>query len=148
LQPKVQKMLEMALPTKADYRKMPYRPTTQDATAIFTELNEMVFGSILDIPPIILKRLRKSWGWCYGETELRHGKQWPITIEIQLYPYYPSAHVFVAILAHEMVHHWQWSVYSVERVALGKEPLMSHGPSFYKWRSALEKHKILLSRNF
>ena len=42
---------------------------------------------------------------------------------------YRSKKMFVEVLAHEMVHHYQ---------ALHNEPV-GHGPSFYRWRDKLNK---------
>jgi hypothetical protein len=45
-----------------------------------------------------------------------------------------------------MVHQYQWDIYSKERAVEGKEPIMSHGPSFYKFRKQLAEYGIVLKR--
>jgi hypothetical protein len=46
-----------------------------------------------------------------------------------------------------MVHQHQWDIYSKERDKEGKEPIMSHGPSFYKFRKQLSEHGIVLKKS-
>ena len=50
-------------------------------------------------------------------------------------------------LAHEMVHQYQWDIYSKERFHQGKDPIMSHGPSFYVFRDQLKEHGIVLKKS-
>jgi len=135
-------------PTKTDARKMAYRPSKKDAEKVFEAINVCIFGDILEVPPVRLKRVRKAWGWCDGKYKEKHGIWIPYTKEIVMHPYYPSIHVFVATLGHEMVHHWQWTINSIERIAQGKKPLMSHGPSFYQWRDVFKKNGLPLNRSY
>jgi len=51
---------------------------------------------------------------------------------------------FITTLAHEMCHQYQWDVQGIERRKIGKEPIMSHGPSFFELRDKLKKHGISL----
>ena len=52
----------------------------------------------------------------------------------------------ISTLAHEMCHQWQWDIISSARRKLGKEPIMSHGPTFYMFRERLADHGISLKR--
>jgi len=52
--------------------------------------------------------------------------------------------VYISTLAHEMVHQYQWDIYSNIRVKRGLTRHMSHGPSFYIWRNKLSKYGIAL----
>ena len=147
LQAKLAQILEAPYPSKTHYRSMPYRPNDEDISSVYTAINDSIFGGILQQPPIRLSRVKKTWGWCQGDYEMRGDGHWPCAKEIIMYPMYPGVHMFVAILGHEMVHQWQWTVASIERLAMGKKPLMSHGPSFYQWRKAFAKRGLPLARN-
>jgi hypothetical protein len=140
-------MMSTPYPTKTDARKMAYRPSNKEAEKVFKAINGRIFGDILEVPPVRLKRVRKAWGWCDGQYKEKHGIWIPYTKEIIMYPNYPSIHLFVATLGHEMVHHWQWTINSIERIAQGKKPLMSHGPSFYQWRDVFKKNGLPLTRS-
>ena len=148
LQPRLAQILEAPYPSKSHFRSMPYRPDDEEITSIFGAINDSIFGGILRQPTIRLSRVKKTWGWCQGDYEMRDGHHWPSTKEIIMYPMYPGVHMFVATLGHEMVHHWQWSINSIERLAMGKKPLMSHGPSFYQWRDAFAKRGLPLGKNY
>jgi hypothetical protein len=50
----------------------------------------------------------------------------------------------ITVLAHEMCHQYQWDVQGLERLKKGKEPIMSHGPSFFVFRDKLKEHGIAL----
>jgi hypothetical protein len=52
----------------------------------------------------------------------------------------------VMTLAHEMRHQYQWDVLSFKRLKEGKQPLMSHGPSFFLFKHKLAKYGIPLRR--
>jgi len=143
----LEQMLEAPMPTKSEQRRRSYRPDEAEAKRVFRAINKAIFGDTLHLPPIRFARTKACWGWCDG-TVKPYGEEYvPYTKEIVMYPYYPSIHLFIATLAHEMVHHWQWTVKSVERRAQGKEPLMSHGPSFTQWRQLLKKYGLPLDRH-
>ncbi len=148
MQSKLAQILEAPYPSNSHYRSMPYRPDEEASSSAFNAINDNIFGGILKQPPIRLKRLKKTWGWCQGEFEIRGNGHWPYTKEIVMYSMYPSVHLFVATLGHEMVHHWQWTINSVERMAQGKKPLMSHGPTFYQWRKAFAQQGLPLGKNY
>lgn len=52
----------------------------------------------------------------------------------------------IIVLAHEMCHQYQWDVVGEKRIKQGKNPIMSHGPSFFIYRDKLAKHGIPLKR--
>ena len=49
------------------------------------------------------------------------------------------------VVAHEMVHQYQWDILSNDREDQGLPPIMSHGPSFFAWREPLAEYNIPLS---
>jgi hypothetical protein len=48
----------------------------------------------------------------------------------------------ITVLAHEMVHQYQWDIYSVKRERQGLTNIMSHGPSFFEWKDRLAEFAI------
>lgn len=100
-------------------------PTTQDIRTVFKRLNEVVWKDSLPEPEFQVKRQRGAWAMCEGDD-----KKTIITTTDR----FPNQHLFVVVVAHEMVHHCQW-------VRLGK---MDHGKSFYEWRPALARYLIPL----
>jgi hypothetical protein len=52
----------------------------------------------------------------------------------------------ILTLAHEMCHQYQWDILSHKRISEGKQPIMSHGPSFFLFKQKLNKHGIPLRR--
>ena len=53
----------------------------------------------------------------------------------------------ITVLAHEMCHQYQWDVQGPKRLKAGKEPMLSHGPSFFVFRDKLAKHGIALKNS-
>ena len=129
-------LLESALPSKTYQRKRSYHPTQEEAESIYDLLNEHVFGNALTRPTLIFSKCHNFWGQCYGQIDL--------SIIIQINHRHPCVHWFVAVMAHEMVHQYQWQIDGAARQALNKAPLMSHGPTFMKWRKALKNFGIPL----
>lgn len=143
------KLMATELPKKSDYKKKLFVPTEECAYETFDTLNKHIFGKDLKHCPIVFKRLRMAYGWCEGRTT-PDGDFY--THEIKLAPRHGCLQWFATILAHEMVHHWQWSILSNERYAKGipwrRAAIMSHGPSFFKWKKPLEKYGIPLNTGY
>ena len=146
---KLVKLMDTTLPSKTDFRRKLYKPSDSEAQDIFAILNKNIFGNDLATVPITLKRIQLAYGWCDGRTD-PDGTFY--THEIKIGPSHGCLQWFATILAHEMVHHWQWSIYSNERYASGipwtKSAIMSHGPSFFKWKKPLEKYGIPLKSGY
>lgn len=84
-------------------------------------LNHAVFDQQLQTPNyIICRQIRNHYGWCDGNT-----KSVTLAITTAELP----RKVFLEVLAHEMIHQWQW---------YNNLP-MSHGDSFWKWRPILNR---------
>ena len=60
------------------------------------------------------------------------------TLAIKVLPEFKDRELFVAILAHEMVHLYEHVTYNQ----------MTHGPKFYEWKETLAEHGIDLSRSY
>lgn len=141
---KIKKIMELPLPTITEQRKKSYRPTLRKIRSTYRLINEEIFQNKLTIPEIQLIQRSRYWGLCMGKG--RGGSPFPTGsyCVIKLNNKFYSQHWMIATLAHEMVHQYQWDIYSKQRVRQGMDPLMSHGPSFHMWKEKLKKHGIPL----
>jgi hypothetical protein len=122
-----------------------YESEECEAINVHDLLNRYIFNNTLACPAFNIKRTRGYWGMCDG----RFDKDGDFhTAQIILNYRFPHKAMFVATIAHEMVHQWQWEVLNPIREQEGKPPLMSHGPSFYQWRPALNKYYIPLTKEY
>lgn len=134
--------MNLPLPTISEQKRLSFRPTLKDAKHVYHQLNEYVFDNELNLPNIdIAPRCRKYWGMCYGDNNLYKTGSY---CQIRLMDKWYCPQWFVAVLAHEMVHQHQWDIESVNREYYGLPSLMSHGPTFFRFRDKLEHHDIPL----
>jgi len=119
-----------------------FRPTLEQGYEVYNLINRYVFGNRLDSIKLHIKRTRGYWGMCEGQVDTKNNLY---TKEIILTNRFPSLSHFVAVVAHEMVHQYQWDILSNDREDQGLPPIMSHGPSFFAWREPLAEYNILLS---
>jgi len=119
-----------------------FRPTLDRAQEVYELINRYVFDNGLNPAKLHIKRTRGYWGMCHGDQNAVGNF---FTKEIILTNRFPNLSSFVAIMAHEMVHQFQWDVLSNERQSQGLDPIMSHGPSFFAWREPLAEYDIPLS---
>lgn len=137
--------MDEELPSKTDQRLKKYRPNIEEVKAIYRLINREVFYNKLPMPKFIVKRLYDAVGMCEGKDgPIRKTKS---HCTIYLADRYYCRQWFISTLAHEMVHQYQWDVYSNIRVKKGNKRHMSHGPSFYIWRKKLSNFGIALAAN-
>lgn len=138
-------LMDQPLPSKTDQRRKCYKPKMKEVRAIYRLINREIFYNQLPMPKIVIRRLRDCVGICIGtEGPIRKTKSY---VSIHLCDRWYCRQWMVSTLAHEMVHQYQWDVYSNIRVKRGMPRHMSHGPSFYIWRKKLKKHGIALKAN-
>lgn len=139
----LKELMSEDFPNKTYMRRMGYIANMREVKSLFRLINEEVFYNKLSMPKIVLKsRLRDCWGICQGaDKPFRKGKS---RCTIVLAERWYCKQWLIMSLAHEMVHQYQWDIYSEIRCRQGKESLMSHGPSFYIFRKRLAKHGIPL----
>lgn len=133
--------------------KRPFRPWLCEVQELHTIINQEVFDGCLALPKFQLLRkcdIGLDFGWCEGEhshaTKLNNPTKSLCTIGLM--NHWPSIQWCIMILAHEMVHQWQWDVYSHERFLQKKRPIMSHGPSFLNFKPKLAEFGIPLKRTY
>ena len=112
-----------------------YETTHEDCQLWFNVLNRELFNNSL--PPldeIDIRWRRKAYAWYdYDETKPGYG-----TSRLLMNKRYKSKQFFVEVLAHEMVHHYQY-IYNEE---------MGHGSSFLKSRDKFNKKGLNLSKAY
>jgi hypothetical protein len=133
------------LPPKTYQRKKLYRPTEYEVKTAYRLLNRYVFNDQLSRPEIEVKsHLRGCWGCCHWLPAQKYYGSW---CRIMLSDKYFCEQWFYTVLAHEMVHQWQWDIHWHELDLIGKQlPVSSgaHGPSFYSWRDRFAEHGLSL----
>lgn len=100
-----------------------YKVTVEECWEWFHILNEQIFGGLLEPVEKIFISNHKNYGDVYAlyyYDDKSRGKP----AKISLCKTFESKKMFVEILAHEMIHHFQYT---------HDEPL-GHGPSFMAWR--------------
>jgi hypothetical protein len=142
---KLLQLMSEPLPSIGLQKKLSYRPTKREVKKLYNIINEEIFNN--ELPPASLEiksHCRGYWGMCMstGFNPKKKSSQCKIRLSDRWY----CKQWLIDTLAHEMVHQYQWDIYSKERATEGKEPIMSHGPSFYKFRKQLAEYGIMLKR--
>jgi len=137
--------MEAPLPPKTYQRRKLYRPTDYEVKTAYRLLNRYIFDNQLQRPKIILKtNIRGIWGCCNWLDREQIGGSW---CNIYLSDKFFCEQWFYNVLAHEMVHQWQWDIYWHELAEVGKTlPLNSgaHNNSFYQWRDRFAEYGLNL----
>jgi hypothetical protein len=103
--------------------KVGYTPTVESAWEWFHILNQQIFGSLLNPVKKIFLSNHKNYGDVYALYYFNNKKRNKPS-KISLCKNFEDEKTFVEILAHEMVHHFQYTY---------DEPV-GHGPTFLCWR--------------
>lgn len=139
------RLMSRELPTITEQKRLSYRTDEAEVRYLFRLINKEVFNNELPIPTFqVVPRCRDYWGLC----EAKHFEPNPDTPRsdciIRLSDKWFCKQWLITTLAHEMCHQYQWDVYSKKRVEKGLEPIMSHGPSFFQFKTKLARHGIPL----
>jgi hypothetical protein len=112
-----------------------YETTIEDCRLWFNVLNRELFNNSL--PPldeIDIRWRRKAHAWYdYDQSKPGYG-----SARLLMNKRYKSKQFFVEVLAHEMVHHYQY-IYNED---------IGHGSSFFKWRGKFNKKGLNLVRAY
>lgn len=112
-----------------------YRPTVEDAWEWYHILNRQLFGNLLKPVEKIFVSNHVKYGDVYAlyyYNQSKRGEESKISISSS----FKNEKMFVEILAHEMIHHFQYSY---------DEPV-GHGPTFFAWRDNLKLKGLRLYR--
>jgi hypothetical protein len=112
-----------------------YETTIEDCRKWFNILNRELFDETLPpVDEIDIRWRRGAYAW-YDYDDRLPGEG---TTKLLMSRKYKSKQFFVEVLAHEMVHHYQY-IYNEE---------MGHGSSFLKWRDKFNKKGLSLSKAY
>lgn len=112
-----------------------YRPTEEDAWEWFHILNRQLFGNLLKPVEKIFISNHVKYGDVYALYYYNQSKRGDLS-KISISSSFRSEKMFVEILAHEMIHHFQYTY---------DEPV-GHGPTFFAWRDNLKLKGLGLYR--
>ena len=94
------------------------------------QLNDTIFDGVLT-PPVRfeIKNFRDCGGWCLPFQWNRIKER---RVRIGLLREYWDRKTFLIVLAHEMVHQWEWEVLA------DWDPNVDHGGDFFSWRNKVK----------
>lgn len=124
--------LSKLLSSKEEYE---YETTVEDCQLWFNVLNRELFNNTLPPMDEIDVRWRRGAHAWYDYDEKKPGTG---TSKLLMNKRYKSKQFFVEVLAHEMVHHYQY----INNEEVG------HGSSFVKWRDKFNKKGLNLVRAY
>lgn len=141
-------MFSSYLPPLYDQKRRSYKTNQKEIKKIYNQLNKKVFNSELILPKIILlNRPKQYFGECkaiFSEPIYTNKSNCVICLSTN----WLCQQWLVMILAHEMCHQYQWDIEGLKRIADGRKPIMSHGPSFFKFKPKLKELGIPLKRMY
>jgi len=99
----------------------------------FNQINNEIFDGKVPYPHVIdIRKQKNTWGYV-KELEVNGIK----VVGLFMQPTYPTFGAFLEILAHEMIHIWQFMVIN---------DTGSHNKHFYSWRDKFKEHNLTLKR--
>jgi hypothetical protein len=111
----------------------PYRVTNDAVKYWFRIINHEVWNDKLPMfNTIHIRPFVKNWAMCIEDTDNPNETKYRLSIDIE----FPSFQLFLNVLAHEMVHLYQFTQ---------KDESEHHGDSFWKWEFILKSHGLTLS---
>ena len=138
-------IMEAPLPSLTYQRQKQFRPSHADITYAYNLINRQVFKNQLRRPKLTMGRVGRAWGTC----QWYYSEQTPGTFcDLWIADKWFCQQWFINVLAHEMVHQWQWDIYRWDHESCyGKAmPVHSagHGPSFFSWRDEFDYYGLSL----
>lgn len=136
-------MMNSELPTITYQKRLQYRTNIDEVSYLYNVINKHIFDEQLSMPLINIKsHCRKLWGKCYGNVNKVQGTN--SYCDMLLMDKWYCRQWLIMILAHEMMHQYQWDILGEDRIKIGKEKLIGHGPSFFILKSKYHEHGIPL----
>lgn len=141
----IRRMMEAPLPSITEQRYKVFRPNELDIIYAYNTINRHVFKNQLRRPDIRTGRVNRAWGECaWHWDEQASGSYCDLWVADKWF----CQQWFLNVLAHEMVHQWQWDIYRWEHQEIyGRDPntqTSGHGPSFHCWRDEFEYYGLNL----
>lgn len=129
-------------------KKQEYRTSRREIIGLFKLINKEIFNNKLSVPEFrILQRSTDYYGLCSAKHFVPTSGTRSNCIITMSNKWYCKQWLIMT-LAHEMVHQYQWDIHSFKRMKEGRNPIMSHGPSFFAFREKLQKYGIPLRREY
>lgn len=145
---KLKSILNEELPSLTLQKRKQYRPSMDEIISIYIILNNALFNNKLSLPKIeLLKSPKRYFGEC-AALELLPKYKKKSNCVIRLAENWCCKQFFINILAHEMVHQYQWDIESKVRLCANLKPIISHGPSFFKHKRKFKKYNLSLKRTY
>lgn len=114
----------------------PYHPTKKELWEWFRKINKEVFnGKIKKFRKVKFLKSRYMWAMSRG-VNVPSKRGYCYHVDLYMKDSYPSKKKFIEVLAHEMVHAYQY-LYEVNS--------MTHGNTFWAWKEPLAHFNITLS---
>src|SRR4051812_705114 len=108
-----------------------YQPSINEVVFWYDNLNEHIFENDLPkLTAVIFRESKDYWGAVACERYKRGEKR--LKADLYLSHHFESFKEFVRVMAHEMVHIWEFDNFSV----------MGHGERFFQWETKLKKFGI------
>lgn len=128
----LRRLMKTPLPTITEQKQKLFRPNRREINEIYNLLNRYIFKNQLIRPPMYVGQWKNIWGMCVGGyyPTKRGTKCW-----IKLSDKYYCVQWFVIILAHEMVHQYEWDI---------QNKIMTHRQSFFQWREEFNYYGLPL----
>jgi hypothetical protein len=104
-----------------------FRPTINDVVFWYDNLNELVFENQLPrLTGVTFRQSKKHWAevTCY-----KYKRTKELRSEVMLSNHFMSMKHFVEVVAHEMVHIWEYDNFHV----------ITHGERFFAWSPKLKR---------
>lgn len=117
----------------------PYYVKTSKVQYWFKRINKKVFNNSVAEPRniILQEKYKWEWGWC-----ITSGNESSFWWDLHMLQKYPSFTLFLEVLAHEMVHAWEYTSYPDSYIT----SKVSHGKEFFSWKEPLGEIGIHLSK--
>ena len=136
-------LMQEELPSIGYQKRLSYRTDYDEVVYLYRLINHKIFNNKLIMPEIeVMPRCRKYWGMCFATVNMPTKTK--SFCKIRLMDKWYCKQWLITTLAHEMCHQYQWDRQGPKRLREGKEPILSHGPSFFVFRDKLAKHGITL----
>jgi len=126
--------------------KRKYNPSIEDLITEYKHINELIFKNQLFNPGKIVmikqSQLKKCWGDCGSHDGKKYVNTFNVVTDkiiIRMLKSYPDYLFCRAILAHEMIHVYQFIKYGSS----------DHNELFYnEWKDFFKEYQIPLSENY
>ena len=111
----------------------PYRVTNDAVKYWFRIINHVIWKDQLPMfNTIQIRPFVRNWAMCIEDSDDPDSTKYRLAIDIE----FPSFQLFLNVLAHEMVHLYQF---------IDKDDGEHHGESFWAWEYVLRENGLILS---